>query len=76
MDLLQPLQLDDSPAKKPINTTVTTLAPRCARCSAGEDHKGNAFHLSTVVYFVSFVFEDLFAVNSLDMLQKELRCEP
>jgi len=30
-----------------------------------DGRKGNAFHLLlTVVYFVSFVFEDLFAVNS------------
>jgi hypothetical protein len=38
----------------------------CAVRQCGEvtkEHKGNAL-LATVVYFVSFVFEDLFAVDS------------
>jgi len=43
---------------------VTTLAPHCVCCSAGEEHQVKAFHLLTFVYFVSFVFEDLFAEDS------------
>jgi len=35
-----------------------------AQQMTGEEHQVKAFHLLTFVYFVSFVFEDLFAVDS------------
>jgi|GEM_PF-2641930 len=39
--------------KKPLNTKVT------------KEHKGETFKLLTLVYFVSFVFKNLFAVEAV-----------
>jgi len=36
--------------------------------TANKEHQVKAFHLLTFVYFVSFVFEDLFAVDSCIIL--------
>jgi len=47
--------------QKPIKHD-TCAVRQCGQVT--KEHKGNALHLFTVVYFVSFVFEDLFAVDS------------
>jgi hypothetical protein len=52
--------------QKPINHDT------CAVRQCGEvtkEHKGNALHLLTFVYFVSFVVIDLFAVDSIVFLE-------
>jgi hypothetical protein len=56
-----------SGGKKILNTTDTTLAPHCVRCSAGEVTKVKTLKakpLSPFVYFVSFVFEKCHPVKN------------